>query len=40
MAVMIIMKFLKSNIKTSPRENVKYEYKLFVNKKYLLNIFS
>ena len=34
------MKFIKSNIKTSPCENVQYEYKLIVNKKYLLNIFS
>ena len=40
MAVMIIMKFIKNNIKTSPCENVQYDYKLIVNKKYLLNIFT
>ena len=34
------MKFIKNNIKTSPCENVQYDYKLIVNKKYLLNIFT
>lgn len=37
---MIIMKFIQSNRKTSLCENVQYEYKLIVNKKYLLSIFS
>lgn len=38
LAIIIIMKFIKSNIKSNHYENMQYDYKFIMNKEYLLSI--
>ena len=40
LAIIIIMKFIKSNIKSNHYENMQYDYKFIMNKEYLLSILT